>query len=128
MSVREALAKLVQGQDLSRAEAQAAMRTLVAGEATPAQIAGFMIALRMKGETPEEIAGLAEVMRSAATRVHAGPNVVDVVGTGGDGADTLNISTMSALIVASAGGRVAKHGNRSVTSQCGAADFLEAIG
>jgi anthranilate phosphoribosyltransferase len=128
MSIREALAKLVLGQDLSRAEANAAMRSLVEGEATPSQIAGFAVALRMKGETPEEIAGLAEVMRDAATRVDAGPNVVDVVGTGGDGAGTFNISTVSALLVASAGGRVAKHGNRSVTSECGAADFLEAIG
>jgi anthranilate phosphoribosyltransferase len=128
MSIREALGKLVLGQDLSRAEANAAMRSLVEGEATPSQIAGFAVALRMKGETPEEIAGLAEVMRDAAMRVDAGPNVVDVVGTGGDGAGTFNISTVSALLVASAGGRVAKHGNRSVTSQCGAADFLEAIG
>jgi anthranilate phosphoribosyltransferase len=104
------------------------MQSLVDGEATPSQIAGFAIALRMKGETPEEIAGLAEVMRAAATRVHAGDQVVDVVGTGGDGAGTFNISTLSALVVASAGGRVAKHGNRSVTSACGAADFLEAIG
>src|SRR6266849_10272410 len=128
MSIREALAKLVLGQDLSHTEANAAMPSLVEGEATPSQIAGFAIALRMKGETPEEIAGLAEVMRAAATPVEAGPDVVDVVGTGGDGAGTFNISTMSALVVASAGGRVAKHGNRSVTSQCGAADFLEAIG
>jgi anthranilate phosphoribosyltransferase len=104
------------------------MQSLVDGEATPSQIAGFAIALRMKGETPEEIAGLAEVMRAAATRVEAGPNVVDVVGTGGDGAGTFNISTVSALVVASAGGRVAKHGNRSVTSACGSADFLEAMG
>src|SRR5437870_8118468 len=128
MSIREALGKLVLGQDLSRAEAHAAMRSLVEGEATPSQIAAFAIALRMKGETPEEIAGLAEVMRDAATPVDAGSNVVDVVGTGGDGAGTFNISTLSALILASAGGRVAKHGNRSVTSACGAADFLEAIG
>ena len=128
MSIRDALAKLVLGHDLSRAEANAAMRALVEGEATPSQIAAFAIALRMKGETPEEIAGLAEVMREAATRVDAGPDVVDVVGTGGDGAGTFNISTLSALVVASAGGRVAKHGNRSVTSACGAADFLEAIG
>src|SRR5919199_260833 len=128
MSIREALAKLVLGHDLSRAEANAAMRALVEGEATPSQVAAFAIALRMKGETPEEIAGLAEVMREAATRVAAGPNVVDVVGTGGDGAGTFNISTLSAMLVASAGGRVAKHGNRSITSACGAADFLEAIG
>jgi len=128
VSVRDALARLVLGENLTRQEAQAAMRALVEGEATPSQIAAFAIALRMKGETPEEIAGLAEVMREAATRVDAGDDVVDVVGTGGDGAGTFNISTMSALIVAAAGGRVAKHGNRSITSQCGAADFLEAIG
>jgi anthranilate phosphoribosyltransferase len=128
MSIRDALGKLVLGQDLSRDEASAAMRSLVEGEATPSQIAGFAIALRMKGETPDEIAGLAEVMRAAATRVDAGADVVDVVGTGGDGAGTFNISTLSALVVASAGGRVAKHGNRSITSACGAADFLEALG
>jgi anthranilate phosphoribosyltransferase len=128
VSVREALVKLVAGQNLTRAEAGAAMRSLVDGEATPSQIAGFAIALRMKGETAEEIAGLAEVMRQAATQVDAGPDVMDVVGTGGDGAGTFNISTLSALIVASAGGKVAKHGNRSITSQCGAADFLEGIG
>jgi anthranilate phosphoribosyltransferase len=128
MTVREALAKLVQGQDLTRAEAQAAMRNLVEGEATPSQIAGFAVALRMKGESAEEIAGLAEVMRAAAIRVDAGPDVVDLVGTGGDGAGTFNISTLSAVVVASAGGRVAKHGNRSITSACGAADYLEAVG
>lgn len=128
MNLRDALGRLVLGENLTREEARGAMRTLVEGEATPSQIAAFAIALRMKGETPEEIAGLAEVMREAATRVDAGDDVVDVVGTGGDGAGTFNISTMSALIVAAAGGRVAKHGNRSITSQCGAADFLEAIG
>src|SRR5258708_38566424 len=128
MTIRDALAKLVQGQDLTRAEAHAAMTSLVDGDATPAQIAGFAIALRMKGETPDEIDGLAEVMRAAATRVDAGSDVVDVVGTGGDGAGTFNISTLSALVGASAGGRVAKHGNRSVTSDCGAADFLDTIG
>ncbi|MGI9149462.1 MAG: anthranilate phosphoribosyltransferase [Chloroflexota bacterium] len=128
MSIRDALQKLVLRQDLSRAEAHAAMRSLVEGESTPAQIAAFAVALRMKGETPEELAGLAETMREAATRVHAGSDVVDVVGTGGDGSGTFNISTLSGLVVASAGGHVAKHGNRSVTSACGAADFLEAIG
>src|SRR4051812_17666694 len=128
MSIKDALGRLVLGKDLTQDEARAAMRSLVAGEATPSQIAAFAIALRMKGETPEEIAGLAEVMRDAATRVDAGPDVVDVVGTGGDGSGTFNISTLSALVVASAGGRVAKHGNRSITSACGAADFLEALG
>jgi anthranilate phosphoribosyltransferase len=128
MSLREALEKLVLSEDLSRAEANSAMQALVDGDATPSQIAAFAIALRMKGETPEEIAGLAEVMRAAATRVNAGDNVVDVVGTGGDGTGTLNISTLSALVIASAGGKVAKHGNRGMTSACGAADYLEAIG
>jgi anthranilate phosphoribosyltransferase len=128
MSLREALVKVVAGHDLTRDEARAAMRTLVEGDATPAQIAGFAVALRMKGETAEEIAGLAEVMREAATCVDVGPDAVDLVGTGGDGAGTFNISTMSALVVASAGGRVAKHGNRGVTSACGSADFLEALG
>src|SRR5437764_14322951 len=106
MTIRDALAQLVLGHDLSREQANAAMRSLVDGEATPSQIAAFAIALRMKGETPDEIAGLAEVMREAATRVHAGDAVVDVVGTGGDGGGTFNISTVSALVVASAGGRV----------------------
>jgi anthranilate phosphoribosyltransferase len=128
MSLREALAKLVAGHNLTRDEARAAMRTLVEGDATPAQIAGFAVALRMKGETAEEIAGLAEVMREAATCVDVGTDAVDLVGTGGDGAGTFNISTLSALVVASAGGRVAKHGNRGVTSACGSADFLEALG
>jgi anthranilate phosphoribosyltransferase len=128
VSIREALVKVVAGHDLTRDEARQAMQSLVEGEATPSQIAGFAVALRMKGETAEEIAGLAEVMRAAATQVHAGDQVVDVVGTGGDGAGTFNISTMSAFVVASAGGKVAKHGNRSITSACGSADFLEALG
>jgi anthranilate phosphoribosyltransferase len=128
MSIRLALAKLVLRENLTRDEARAAMQELVNGEATPSQIAAFAIALRMKGETAEEIAGLAEVQRAAATQVDAGHDIVDVVGTGGDGSGSFNISTLSAMVVASAGGRVAKHGNRSVTSQCGAADFLEAIG
>jgi anthranilate phosphoribosyltransferase len=128
MTLRDALGKLVLKEDLTREDANAAMRSLVEGDATPSQIAAFAIALRMKGETPEEIAGLAEVMREAATRVEAGDDVVDVVGTGGDGAGTFNISTLSAMVVAAAGGRVAKHGNRSITSACGAADYLEAIG
>src|SRR3954463_15311688 len=109
MSLREALGKLVLKEDLTREEANAAMRSLVDGDATPSQIAAFAVALRMKGETPEEIAGLAEVMREAATRVDAGSDVVDVVGTGGDGSGTFNISTLSALLLAAAGARVAKH-------------------
>jgi anthranilate phosphoribosyltransferase len=128
VSVREALATVVGGHDLTRAQAHEAMASLVAGDATPVQIGAFAVALRMKGETPDEIAGLAEVMRDAATRVDAGPDAIDVVGTGGDGAGTFNISTLSSLVVASAGGHVAKHGNRGISSACGAADYLEAIG
>ena len=128
MSVRHAIVRAVEGHDLTEQEAQAAMREIVEGDATPAQIGALLVALRMKGETAEEIAGLARVMREYATRVEAGPDVVDVVGTGGDGARTFNISTVSALVVAAAGGRVAKHGNRSVTSACGSADILEALG
>ena len=97
MSIRDALAKLVLGHDLSRAEAEAAMRSLVEGEATPAQIGGFAIALRMKGETAEEIAGLAEVMRAAATRVDAGADVVDVVGTG-EARHTVAAHTCTAVV------------------------------
>jgi anthranilate phosphoribosyltransferase len=128
MSIRDALGPLVAGQDLTRERARAAMQALVEGEATPSQIAAFAIALRMKGETAEEIAGLVEVMRGAATRVDAGPDVVDLVGTGGDGSGSFNISTLSAFVVAAAGGRVAKHGNRGMSSACGAADYLEAVG
>jgi anthranilate phosphoribosyltransferase len=128
VNLKEALHHVVTGHDLSQAEARAAMRSLVDGDATPSLIAGFAIALRMKGETAEEIAGLAEVMRAVSTRVETTADVVDIVGTGGDGSGTFNISTLSALVVAAAGGRVAKHGNRSVTSAFGAADFLEAFG
>lgn len=128
MSVREALATLVAGGSLSREEARNAMRALVQGEATPAQIGAFAIALRMHGETADEIAGMAEAMREASTRVDAGPNVMDLVGTGGDSCGTFNISTLSAFVVASAGGLVAKHGNRGITSGCGSADILEALG
>jgi anthranilate phosphoribosyltransferase len=104
------------------------MKEIVEGEATPAQVAALIVALRMKGETAEEIAGFARVMRDYATHVDAGDEVVDVVGTGGDNAHTFNISTVSALVVAAAGGKVAKHGNRGITSACGAADFLEGLG
>jgi anthranilate phosphoribosyltransferase len=128
MSLRQAIVRAVEGHDLTDQEAQEAMREIVEGEASPAQIGAFLVALRMKGETAEEIAGLARVMRRYATRVEAGPEIVDVVGTGGDGARTFNISTVSALVVAAAGGKVAKHGTRSVTSACGSADILEALG
>jgi anthranilate phosphoribosyltransferase len=128
MSLKHALHKVICGHDLSQAEARAAMRGLVGREASPALIAAFAVALRMKGETAEEIAGLAEVMRDLAMHVETTPDVVDIVGTGGDGSGTFNISTLSALVIAAAGGRVAKHGNRSITSAFGAADFLETMG
>jgi anthranilate phosphoribosyltransferase len=128
MSVREAIVRAVEGHDLTEPEAAAAMKEIVDGQATPAQIAALLIALRMKGETVEEIAGLARVMRAYATPVPGLEDAIDVVGTGGDGAHSFNISTVSAFVVAAAGGKVAKHGNRGVTSACGAADFLQALG
>ena len=128
MAIKEMIVKVVEGRSLSEEEASAAMLDIVEGLATPAQISAFVVGLRMKGESAEEIAGLARIMRRYATRVEAGSDVVDVVGTGGDGAQTFNISTVSAFVVAAAGGRVAKHGNRGVTSACGSADVLEALG
>jgi anthranilate phosphoribosyltransferase len=128
--LKDAIAQLVERRTLTREQMAEVFEEIFSGEGTPAQIAGFMVALRMKGETPEEIAGAADVMRRRATRVRCPPGkpVLDTCGTGGDGAHTLNISTMSALIAAAAGATVAKHGNRSVSSTCGSADVLEAAG
>jgi anthranilate phosphoribosyltransferase len=116
--------------DLSSEQAHAAMSEILDGAASPAQIAGFIVALRMKGETVDELTGLLEAMLAAGERVElpAGPPVVDVVGTGGDRAHTINVSTLSALVVAGAGGRVCKHGNRAASSSAGSADVLEALG
>jgi anthranilate phosphoribosyltransferase len=127
--IQQALARLLDGHDLTREEARGTMAVIMAGEATDAQIAGFLVALRAKGETAEEIAGCAEAMREHVLRVAPKrTDLVDVVGTGGDGANTYNISTAAALVAAAAGAAVAKHGNRAASSQTGAADVLEALG
>ena len=127
--IQRALATLLDGHDLSREDARGVMGTIMSGEATPAQIAGFLIALRAKGETADEIAGCAEAMREHALAVRpARDDLVDTAGTGGDGAGTLNISTAAALVAAAAGAGVAKHGNRAASSATGAADVLEALG
>ncbi|HEU5362765.1 MAG TPA: anthranilate phosphoribosyltransferase, partial [Gaiellaceae bacterium] len=127
--IQDALARLLDGKDLTREESRRVMGTIMAGDATPAQIGGFLVALRLKGETPAEIAGAAEAMREHAVGVRpARDDLVDTAGTGGDGGKTFNISTAAALVAAAAGAGVAKHGNRSVSSQSGSADVLEALG
>lgn len=126
--MKEILKHVLGGADLSQEEAVEAMRTIMSGGATDAQIAGFLIALRLKGETVDEIAGLASVMRDMATRVPADPDVIDTCGTGGDASYTFNISTGSALVAAGMGLKVAKHGNRAVSSSSGSADVLKELG
>jgi anthranilate phosphoribosyltransferase len=127
--IQQALAQLLDGRDLSRDEARTVMGSIMTGEATPAQIAGFLIALRAKGETADEIAGCAEAMREHVLPVRPQrADLVDTAGTGGDGAKTINISTAAALVAAAAGAGVAKHGNRAVSSASGSADVLEALG
>jgi anthranilate phosphoribosyltransferase len=127
--VQDILKKAAAGRHLSEAEAERAMDAIMSGEATQAQIGAFLTALAMKGETPDEIAGCARSMRAHVTRVSSRhPLLVDVVGTGGDGAGTFNISTTAAFVVAGAGLPVAKHGNRAASSRCGSADVLEALG
>ncbi len=129
MDIKQALNTLVARVDLSTEEMIAVMRIIMTGGATPAQIGGFLVALRMKGETLDEITGAAMVMRELATPVDINVDyLVDTCGTGGDGANLFNVSTASAFVVAAAGGRVAKHGNRSVSSSTGSADVLEAAG
>lgn len=121
--------KLQRRQDLTTNEAAEAMDEIMEGRAQPAQIAGLLIALAMKGERPAEIVGLARTMRARATRLsQPAPDVFDTCGTGGDRAHTFNVSTVAALVVAACGVRVAKHGNRSVSSRCGSADLFEALG
>jgi anthranilate phosphoribosyltransferase len=129
MNVQDALARLLDGHDLSRDEARAVMNQVMDGAATPAQIGGLLVALRIKGETADEIAGCAEAMRAHVLAVRpTRDDLVDTAGTGGDGASTINISTAAALVAAAAGAGVAKHGNRAVSSASGSADVLEALG
>lgn len=128
MDWAKTLGKLASGTDVTRGEARSAMQSVMAGEASSAQTAAFIVALRMKGETVDELTGLVEAMREASVKCPVQGDVVDVVGTGGDRTGTFNISTTSAFVVAAAGGKVAKHGNRSASSRSGAADVLEALG
>ena len=141
--IKKAIAKVVEQEDLTESEMIEVMDQVMSGEATPAQIASFITALRMKGETVAEISGAARVMRDRVTRIRVGKNVLDidrddinidqetildVVGTGGDGTNTFNVSTTVAFVVSACGVKVAKHGNRSVSSACGSADVLESLG
>jgi len=127
-NVRVALATIVEGGTLTLDEARLAMGAVMDGDATPAQLAALLMGLRMRGETVDELAGFATAMRERVVRVEAPDGTVDVVGTGGDGSGTFNISTASALVVAAAGVPVAKHGNRAITSKAGSADVLDALG
>ncbi len=119
---------LIKGETLTADETAWAMNEIMEGAATPTQIAGFGVALRMKGETAGELSGLAETMLARATAINIPGAIVDLVGTGGDGARTVNISTMGTIVAAAAGARMVKHGNRAASSACGAADLLEALG
>jgi anthranilate phosphoribosyltransferase len=126
--ITEAIARLVERTNISEDEAAACMEELMTGTATPAQFAAFVTSLRMKGETVDEIAGMARVMRDKSNRVEIGGPLLDTCGTGGDGSGSFNVSTCAAFVAAGAGARVAKHGNRAMTSACGSADVLEALG
>ncbi len=126
--IRDAIAKLVELEDLSDEQAAACMEELMAGTATPAQFGAYVTALRMKGETIDEIAGMARVMREKSSRIELDGPLLDTCGTGGDASGSFNVSTCAAFVAAGAGARVAKHGNRAMTSQCGSADVLEALG
>src|ERR1700704_2054255 len=124
----EAIAKLVRRENLTEDEAASAFEEIMRGDATPIQIAGFLVALRMKGETPDEITGFARTARAMATPIHVEGALLDTCGTGGAGLATFNISTLSAIVAAACGAKVAKHGNRAASSMCGSADVLEQLG
>ncbi|HEY4914229.1 MAG TPA: anthranilate phosphoribosyltransferase [Candidatus Dormibacteraeota bacterium] len=124
----EAIAKLVRCENLTEAEAASAFEEIMRGDATPVQIAGFLVALRMKGETVDEITGFARAARAVATPIEIEGALLDTCGTGGDGLATFNISTLSAIVAAASGAKVAKHGNRAASSMCGSADVLEQLG
>jgi len=126
--IKEAISLLISGQSLSMEQASGVMEEMTTGQVTPAQFGAFVTALRIKGETADEIAGLASVMRAKSVRVKTTDLVIDIVGTGGDNSRSFNISTTAAFVAAGAGIKVAKHNNRSITSQCGSADVLEALG
>ncbi len=126
--IREAIIKTAKGENLTFDEASEVMREIMTGNTTPAQTAAYLTALHLKGETVEETSASAYVMRDCATRVSYNGDVMEIVGTGGDGAQSINISTISGIICASAGVKIAKHGNRAASSKCGAADVLEALG
>jgi anthranilate phosphoribosyltransferase len=126
--IKEAIGSLVEGKDLTYEEAYFVMGEIMGGEATPTQVGAFLTALRLKGETVDEIAGLAAVMQAKAMRVQVTGPLIDIVGTGGDGCGSFNISTAAAFVAAGAGLKVAKHGNRAMSSKCGSADILEALG
>ncbi|HYZ88375.1 MAG TPA: anthranilate phosphoribosyltransferase [Myxococcales bacterium] len=129
MTLRQAMQAAIDGRHLSRADAAAAVDAMLDGNAPPSLVAAFLVALRVKGETPDEIAGAAQALRARAARVEVSlERLVDTCGTGGDGAQTFNISTTSAFVAAAAGARVAKHGNRAASSKCGSADVLAALG
>ena len=128
MSLLPFLHRAAAGDDLTADQAYEAMTVLLEGRATDATIAGFLVALKMKGETAAELAGFARAMREKSVFVDAGPDVLDIVGTGGDDAGTFNISTVAAMVLAGAGVRVAKHGNRAISGRVGSADVLEALG
>lgn len=126
--IKEAIAKTARGENLSYDEAAAVMTEIMTGETTPAQTAAFLTALHIKGETTDEIAACGYIMREKAQRISYSGDILEIVGTGGDGAQSVNISTMAALVCAAAGDKVAKHGNRAASSKCGTADCLEALG